>query len=135
MTPSVYRWPSRRILAAICGIWWALSAVATHVPIETLPSRAPGPPALHVIGYTLLTGLFLTTLIAYGVRPWRRLVVAVFVIVVYAAVDEATQPWFGRDGTVDDWLADLAGMVFALAMIEVPAALARFRQGVVRRSR
>ena len=109
--------------------------IATHVPLRELPAGAPGPSILHVIGYAVTTSLFLITLIAYGIVVPRRWVIAIAVIVVYAAADESTQPWVGRDGSVDDWIADLIGMAFALAMIEVPAALARFRQRVARSGR
>ena len=132
MTPpaAAYRWPARRVIAAICAAWWLLSAVATHVPIESMPVPVSEPSILHVIGYAIITALFLTTLIAYGVRSPRRCLIAAVVIAAYAAADEATQPWFGRDGTVGDWIADLIGTAFTLAVIEVPAALARLRQRV-----
>ena len=135
MTRPAYRWPARRAIAAICAVWWVAAAIATHVPIKSLPASAPGPSILHVIGYAVTTSLFLITLIAHGIPAPRRWIVAVLVIAAYAAVDESTQPWVGRDGSVDDWYADLIGMAFALAMIEVPAALVRFRQRTVRPSR
>jgi len=115
-------------VAIVCTIWWIAAAVATHVPAEDLPVGVHSPSLLHVVGYAITTALFLMSLIAYGIAVPRRWLIAVVVIAAYAAVDEATQPWVGRDGSVDDWVADLIGMAFALAMIEVPAALARFRQ-------
>jgi VanZ family protein len=41
------------------------------------------------------------------------------VMVVYGACDEVTQPIVGRNCSIFDWLADIAGTVLAMALIEV----------------
>jgi VanZ family protein len=46
-------------------------------------------------------------------------------VAVFAALDELTQPWTGRDRDVNDWLADMAGMAVGLIVF---AALMHYRR-------
>lgn len=76
------------------------------------------PTRLHVIGFFALGSVLLATLTAYGVRTWRRVAIALIILAIYAAVDEATQPFFNRHGTLEDWQADILGSVIAVVLWE-----------------
>ena len=39
------------------------------------------------------------------------------VLAVFAALDEVTQPWFGRAVDGFDWLADLAGLAVGIGVV------------------
>lgn len=97
MRPAALPWA----LAA----YWAAMAVGTH-----LPPGPPGPPwvsdkVLHFGGYFGLAALLAAT---FRRRPlWTVVAVAA----VYGAVDEITQPPFGRTADVWDWVAGVAGAV------------------------
>jgi VanZ family protein len=114
--------PLRRYLAspkfwstAVIGYWLTL-LVATH-----LPNDFPAVPSEGVDKFVHL-GAFaaLAWLLAMA---WQRsagrlggghLRAAWLLIVIYAAVDELSQPWFGRSCSLSDWLADAAGAALGL---------------------
>jgi VanZ family protein len=54
-----------------------------------------------------------------GGYPFRgaagRILLAFVGLVLYAAIDELTQPAFGRDSELYDWLADSGGAALGLA--------------------
>ena len=100
--------------------YWVGMFVATHVPIAPsgLMTVRHGDKVIHFGLYFLLTTL--------GGRYWlttrRRAPIAALLIwaAVYAAyggVDEWLQDFFGRTGSTADWLANLAGIMAATAML------------------
>jgi VanZ family protein len=104
-------------LIALAGYWLAL-LIATH-----LPRDFPGVPSEHVdkvvhaatfalLGWLLATAWQRTA----GRLTGRHLRAAWLAIVLYAAADELTQPWFGRTCALGDWLADAVGAVVGLAL-------------------
>ena len=106
-------------MAIACGMLWVLACVATHIPAPALPlDMSAGDKTLHLIGYFVLTVMFVVTLKCYGVAMWRRAVIALVVMAVYGAFDEITQPLFNRGASWDDWLADLVGAVTAVLACE-----------------
>jgi len=125
---ALSRW-RKRLLGALVVVWTA-GFVATHVPPATLPSiAAVGDKRLHFAGYFFLTGMFALTLVAHGLRPLRRTVVAVISMMAYGAIDELTQPLCRRSASAVDWLADVAGALAAVAIVEASLALVRRRRG------
>ena len=44
-------------------------------------------------------------------------------LAVFAAIDEVTQPWFGRSAEPLDWVYDLIGVATGIAVIAVMTAL------------
>ena len=109
------------LLAAV----WLAELIATHVPGERLPSLPTSDILLHFAGYVVLAVLLLAALVTRGHCRPRRDVIAVCVLVAYAAVDELTQPLVRRDAALSDWLADGAGVLAAVVVFEVLATTAR----------
>ena len=86
--------------------------VVTHIP--RLAVGAPDSPVdklVHASGYGVLAALLLLA------RWWRSVWPAIAALAAWAALDEATQaiPGLGRSADLDDWLADVTGMVIAAA--------------------
>ncbi len=108
----------RRPLTAACVACWLAAFAATHVPLR-LPPTGPVPSSdktLHFAGYLGLGLIVLLTLHVRSVRGRRRNRRMVGMLLVYAAVDESTQPLFGRHAAVADWTADLLGILTACAI-------------------
>ncbi len=96
-------------------IWFACFAAAfgmTHMPAEQLRmipwSVSDG--VLHVLGYTGLgwVTIWMWTRQPHVVGP-RTAAWCVAGFLVYAAMDEGTQPLVGRSCELSDWLADVFG--------------------------
>ncbi|MFW6163842.1 MAG: VanZ family protein [Planctomycetota bacterium] len=86
---------------------------ASHLPKGTLPSFGIHYRIQHVVAYGLLAALCLAASRARG--PVVAALVAVGAVAVVGALDEATQPVFGRQGNLLDWLTDLGGACLAVA--------------------
>ncbi|TWT99977.1 VanZ like family protein [Botrimarina colliarenosi] len=104
-------------LAALV-FYWLLLFIGTHIPDPQLP----GPTLdydkfMHAGAYAVLTTLLLIACRRTGASPrlWGRLAVAGLVL-LYGAIDEVTQPYFGRSCDLLDWLADLAGVSLAVVV-------------------
>jgi VanZ family protein len=92
-----------------CGVYLAVLFAATHIPLrmEGL-SVYNNDKLLHLAAYGGLGALFGWQ--AGRSANWRRAAwLAWFAILVWAGLDELTQPWFHRTLDVYDWLADAAG--------------------------
>jgi VanZ family protein len=114
---------ARHPMLLTCVGMWLIAAVATHVPAPELSGIHVSDKILHVVGFVGLATLFWLTLIAYGMQGWRRAVMVLGVMILYAAIDEKTQGWFHRDPDVADWLADAIGTVAAVIVWETLARL------------
>jgi VanZ family protein len=102
------RWP--RILL---GAYWIALLTGTHWP--KMPNiDVPGKDkTMHVVAYAILAGLLLNVMAR---RTWLArgvsiAAMAVAIVAVAGALDEWTQPYFGRTCDLFDWLADMAGAV------------------------
>jgi VanZ family protein len=126
-----YRWVLRALVAYVIAM-----VISTHTPIERdlLPDADwPGADKLAHLG--IFAGLsFLCALVlalrnaSRGLRDGLSSTQYAWIaagIAIYAALDELTQPWTGRDRSFWDWIADLAGMGLGLALF---AASQRYRQ-------
>lgn len=129
---------TRRIMLAICITVWAASFAATHVPIAELPSSMDvSDKTLHAMGYFVLSAAFWWTLLVYGKGAAVRAGATAIVMAAYGVLDEVTQQltnaWFHRWGRFDDWLADLCGIVIAVAVMQsflrIGLAVRRRRKG------
>jgi VanZ family protein len=100
--------------------YWCVLFVLTHMPV---PGSVPAPipnadKAYHFILFFLLTWLggrhvlclrrraLVTTFLVWGV-----------VYSCYAALDEWTQPVFGRNASFGDWVCDVTGIVAATVVL------------------
>jgi len=114
---------NRRRLVWITALTWIAAFVATHVPAKELPVLIGADKVLHAIGYAVLAGVLLITLTAFRVAPLHRIPFVVAVCVIYAGLDELTQPLVNRSAELGDWLADMTGAAAAVILWEVIQAI------------
>jgi VanZ family protein len=119
--PPAIRWSLRIITAT----FWIICLILTHLPAppEFLPA-ADHDKIRHYLGFGLLAGmLYLTIAIARPISSLRSFLGSIairvlLILMIYAAVDEITQPPFGRTCDFFDWLADTAGAATAVTILE-----------------
>ncbi len=114
--PAVWVNWYRRLLPA----YWVFLFTATHLPKLQAPSRMLGDKRMHLIGFFILAILLWkwaeTMWNDIGPRfAWQ----ALLLLALYGALDEATQPFFGRSGGVLDWVYDLIGAAVGLGVMEL----------------
>jgi VanZ family protein len=114
--------------------WWVLLATLTHLPLDRyIPEQQKQMMQFldkpeHFIAYFILTALIGCSLaISY---PHRRHPVwlAVPLCMAYGAIDEWTQAWVNRTCSLNDWFANVVGIVAGV----VPVLL--FRRALRRRT-
>jgi VanZ family protein len=114
----------------LLGAYWVTLFTATHwpkLPNLDLPGKDK---TMHVVAYAILAGLLLNVLTG---RDWLRrgmgvAAAAVAVVAMAGALDEWTQPYFGRTCDLFDWLADVSGAVgVSTAYVLLQAAGDRLR--------
>jgi VanZ family protein len=114
-----------RPLAALTGGYTGLLVFATHYPKpeQLLGTNLPSDKTLHFLAYGAL-GLLAAALVAVSGR-WsaRRVAVLAAGLAVFAAIDEVTQPWFGRSAEPLDWVYDLIGLAVGITAIVAIVAL------------
>lgn len=111
-------WRNRLAIAVPLAVGYAaLLATLTHWPPDAgLPSIShPYDKLVHATAYSVLS--FLLFFVLGGLLRLRLgwYFAAAIVVAVLAAIDEKTQPYFGRSCDRLDWMADMVG--FALAAI------------------
>ena len=111
----------RALITVACAGYWVMSAIATHLPPHEVPDIDVSDKVLHFSGYFLLAALFWLALAAHRVRRPIRLLLVIIVLPLYGALDEFTQPPFGRTCDFYDWLADAAATAATAAMWEMLA--------------
>jgi VanZ family protein len=116
-----------RPLAGLTAAYTGLLVFATHYPKpeQFLGPNPPSDKTLHFLAYGAL-GLLAAALLAVSGR-WtpRRVAVLAAGLAAFAAIDEATQPWFGRSAEPLDWVYDLIGLAAGIATIVALQAMLR----------
>lgn len=97
--------------------------VASHGFRSAWLWRLVGDKVPHAAAYTVLAAL----MILFGIRGLS----GVGMLMGIAAVDELTQPWFGRSCTLGDWLMDVSAIVAVYGLFALVRRLMRrgFAQG------
>jgi VanZ family protein len=116
----------RRTVLIVTICLWIGAFVLTHIPKVPSALAEAGDVALHTVGFWGLASWFLLTLAGYRVRTFWRVLIVLAVMAVYAALDEHTQPFFGRTCDLLDWENDMIGTAIAVVMWEI--ILAAFRK-------
>ena len=100
---------------------WIGAFTATHIPAKYIPRHIAslGDIVLHGIGFLGLSSWFILTLAAFGVKLEHRIILVLLVMLVYGAVDEYTQQFFGRSTELKDWLTDTMATVISLILWEI----------------
>jgi len=112
-----------RLLVTLTIAYTVVLVTATHYPkpgdvLDLLPAT-PSDKALHFIAYGILATLVGSTLIVAERWTARSLATMVVCLAAFAAVDEATQPLFGRYADVLDWGYDCIGMAVGILLVAV----------------
>jgi VanZ family protein len=98
-------------------LYWAAMFVATHVPGSKIPEETFGfDKVVHFTAYAALAWLAATLLHVLGWWNWKTAMALVVVAAIYGGIDEWLQPYFDRNADIDDWIADMIGVAFGLAM-------------------
>jgi VanZ family protein len=104
----------RALWIAACGLYTAAMFAGTHVPLKMTALHARHTDKLlHAAAYAGLGFLVGWGLCLHTRRRWT-LVLAYAAILLWACVDELTQPFVGRTADVYDWLADAVGSTVGL---------------------
>ena len=117
----------QRVFDLLAAAYACVLVYATHHPRpgELVGPNAPGDKTLHIIAYTLLGGAVAAAVASRGRWSWRS-AAAVFVpLALFAAVDEITQPLFGRFADTLDWAFDELGLVAGIGAVTVAVLLLR----------
>ena len=117
------RWAGRlpSLLACLLAAYTTVLVFATHHPrpqeLIGAGEGAPSDKSLHFFAYAVLSWLAAATLWAW--RRWSPVTVAglLVALLVFAALDEATQPLFRRQADVWDWASDAAGVAIGLVVV------------------
>lgn len=101
-------------------LYWIALAIATHYPTVQIPGAFEWRDKIvHFATFGILAWLlwhFLTrTRPATSTTIWRALAV----LVPYATLDEYTQQFVRRNTELADWIANIAGIVTALLVMEL----------------
>lgn len=123
----------RRLLSLATAGYAIALAVATHYPrpqeiLVRLGAGGVTDKTQHVVAYTVLGLLAAATLASWNRWALRNLVLLLGVLALFGAIDEVTQPLFGRMADPADWVGDCVGIVAGLLVAAVGVAVVGFRQ-------
>lgn len=122
-----------RLLAAVTAVYTLVLVFATHYPRpeELLGPNPPSDKTLHLAAYGLL-GLFVAATLAATGR-WSRASAGwwLFALAVFAALDELTQPLFGRIAEPLDWVYDVLGIAAGIAVVALVRGWLKSRSPVM----
>lgn len=98
-----------RALGPLLAVYWLVMFAATHLPQAAMPQTTLGDKTEHFIAYGVLGFLLATWLALAKPRVRHPMIIALAITLIYAAVDELTQPIVNRHADLRDWLADAIG--------------------------
>lgn len=131
-----------RLASTVFIIYMAMLVFLTHAPGDMLGDYYSVGTSLfderffHFFAYAGLTTLLLAVAMTrYGLpRPCNSvllsapLLVCLFLAGTLGILDEVTQPWTGRECSLDDWLADLGGSAAAALTVTCIVCTRRWYQ-------
>ena len=119
---SLRRWAARaRTLATI---YLLVLFAATHIPFESHGGPSYADKVVHYAAYAALTVLVLLGWqLTIGVLQPKHYFAVWLVGTLYAAMDEVTQIPVGRTADMNDWAADVLGIVTGLLVFRVAFAI------------
>lgn len=104
-------------LALAC--YWAALFTTTHIPMHRLTTNlGSADKVAHLGAFAALAVILATTWrVSAGRFGGRQLFMALTLIMLYATLEELTQPIVGRVASVWDWLADALGATLGLLLV------------------
>lgn len=115
-------------------IYWLALTTATHWPAKmSLPAVSSWIGTDNILHAIMYAPLALLLIMFLSNRPagsfWQRhdLLLSTAVLFSWAAIDEWTQPPFGRSASVADWIGDAIGVVLAGAGVWAVRAVRKLR--------
>lgn len=94
-------------------VWTLLVLTATHWPNPNIDlDPLGGDKTVHFVAY----GIWGALAVRGWARSFRQAAGAASLGGMLAALDEVTQPFFGRHADTADWMADLLGLLIGVAM-------------------
>jgi VanZ family protein len=109
----------RPVLLTLTILYWLLVIAMNHLPRPPHVGSSMSDTTKHLMSFGLLGSLLYLSI--WAVRPNRRWpgLYAMALILVYAALDEWTQPLTGRSCEMRDFLADVIGAAAGLFVVGV----------------
>jgi VanZ family protein len=103
----------QRVFDLLAAAYACVLVYATHhpQPAQLVGPNSPGDKTLHLTAYFLLGGAVAVAVAARGGWTGRSAAALFVVLSLFAAVDEITQPFFGRHADGVDWAFDQMGLV------------------------
>lgn len=125
--PPLLRHWFARLLAAATLIYVAVLVFATHYPKpeELLGPNPPSDKTLHFLAYGTLAVLAAATCVVAARWSSRGIAWLAVGMAAFGAVDEVTQPLFGRSAEPLDWVYDCIGSLAGLLAVAVAVAVVR----------
>jgi len=107
-----------RVIAWIMLVMYLCLAVSlTHMPHPPQAVEVAVDKTLHFLGYAGYAAfLYIALGLSFPRLRFLWLIVPVL-LGIWAALDELTQPYFGRDCDILDWRADMIGVCAAVAVL------------------
>jgi VanZ family protein len=120
-----------QVLVAGSLAYTAVLVFLTHYPKpqELLGEDLPPDKMLHFLAYGVLGFLVTAAVVARGRWSWRTAAITGTALAAFAALDELTQPWFGRNAEPLDWVWDLIGILAGIAAVAAVRWLLRSQLG------
>jgi VanZ family protein len=101
-------------------IYWAILAFATHYPTVHIPTNiSHRDKGIHFAAFAVLAYLYWRFFEARRSLGPRFVWTAALVLLVYAAADEYLQQFVGRNTELLDYVANAAGILVALTVLEL----------------
>lgn len=115
--------PLRHYALVVCVTLWCAACVLTHLPPDDVPNFHASDTTLHAAGFAGLTASFFAVLLCRGVPRLKRILMILAILPAYGALDEWTQPLFGRTCDLNDWMHDFMGMLLGIVIMELGTLL------------
>jgi VanZ family protein len=106
----------------LAAVYFLVLCTATHIPLEQSQVEVSDK-IVHFAGYALLTVLVLAGWeFTIGVLEPKHYFAVWLAGTIYGAIDEITQIPVGRHGDVNDWAADVLGIIAGLFVFRLGRA-------------
>jgi VanZ family protein len=111
--------PWQTLLSLVATAYAGYLIYATHhpKPDQLVGTNPPNDKTLHFLAYGALAVVVSAAVAARGGWTRQTAWTVLIVLAAFAAADEMTQPFFGRDAEILDWVYDGMGMIVGLMIV------------------